>query len=275
MQAGRFCTAEGCSRKAYICSGCVGRWHGKQIVCIVCWRASGRLCIVCGATPARKESRFNHNCKECFANADIEVQRQLVAEESAAYLEARRKLRQTWDGSEPAWQCLILPRASSCPLPQYAPHHEFLHPEHCRLCFATRPTDWTAAATTLPASVDIGVSDWLSQHVREAHSLSAQEYRSQMLARAVAEWPQPITPQVLRSRAYAYKKALCDASYSLSVCACCTREKRRCKLQLVELPGPDAASAPSWLGINAQAWALHGASWYGQMDNLLNVEKVF
>ena len=90
-----------CSRKAFICTGCVARWHGQLVACLSCWQAQGRLCIMCGEKPAQKAIMYKHSCGACLTADGDTVQRELVAEGSRKYME-HHAARQTWDGSEPA-----------------------------------------------------------------------------------------------------------------------------------------------------------------------------
>eukprot|EP00973_Karenia_brevis_P093078 12415539-Karenia_brevis.AAC.1 len=63
----------------------------------------------------------------------------------------------------------------------------------------------------------------------------------------MSEWPQPISPQLLRSRLAALKTEICDESFQLLACASCACQKRRCKLHPVVFPLRDAAHPPTWL----------------------------
>ena len=93
-----------------------------------------------------------------------------------------------------------------------------------------------------------------------------------MLSRVVADWPEAISPQILRSRLFAFKQKLSDAEYGLGACAVCAREKRRCKLAQVEFPPPTgAASSPPWLGWSNGEWKEQAALWYERVNDLLSV----
>ena len=153
-----------------------------------------------------------------------------------------RVQRQTWDGSEPALQLLILPAQASNGLPVYSPRPEPLHPVHCRLCLASPP-----ASEPDPDS-------WLTQHLLTCHEMTPDAYRAYVLPRVLTEWPQKIPAQLLRARVTSYKAALCDAQYAVAACASCAREKRRCKLHLVEFPPPTTEVAPDWLGVQTEDW---------------------
>ena len=56
-----------------------------------------------------------------------------VRNESEQYL-ADHSVRQTWNGTEPAFRLLIQKTTSPEQLPKYAATAEYLHPDHCRLC---------------------------------------------------------------------------------------------------------------------------------------------
>ena len=128
-----------------------------------------------------------------------------------------------------------------------------------------------------PGGKQHGTSNYLpeslARHVRKAHELSPAEYRSEVLARTLAEWPQPVTAQVLRSRLTAYKDRQCDASYAMGSCASCARRKRACKLQSVVFPTEDADRPPDWLGYSSDDWLTHRERWYAQVDELLCTER--
>ena len=196
-------------------------------------------------------------CQACFTAADATLQTALVAEESRAYM-AAHTARQTWDGSEPGLQVLVMPDASGSAPPAYADHPEHLHPDHCRLCLRVAPQG--------------GAGNWLATHLREAHQLTEMQYRARVLRRAVADWPQPISPQLLRSRLFAFKKALCDAEFRMAACAVCAREKRQCKLKQILFPAPGSSKPPAWLGWNRDEWREHGARWYNDVDALLSAD---
>jgi hypothetical protein len=259
-------------------------------------------------------------CKGCLSDRDASAARALLRDESEAHLSCESK-RQTWNGTEPALQGLLLPLCTPDALPSYASRPEYLAPDHCRLCFqacahdpeeaseaATQPVEamWemntngfhddtepqalnvteemeqgASAAELLPratpcvatsAVLEHGVRPAIAAHVKSAHGLEPEEYRHEILRRVIAEWPTPTSPQTLRTRLAAYKETLCDANYLMGVCACCAREKRRCKLRRVEFPPPDVDEAPSWLPWTHDEWAQHRTDWYDQLHNLFDVE---
>ena len=104
--------------------------------------------------------------------------------------------QQQWSGEEPALQLLVLPATSGPPLPTYSESPEYLNPNHCRLCFFEAVDDLT-----------------LQQHLEERHGLTLTDYRSDVLSRTMAEWPQPISPQILRCRLAAFKNEMCDHNF--------------------------------------------------------------
>ena len=178
-----------------------------------------------------------------------------LAEEVAAHEDYLAKERgwQTWNGTEPALQLLCLP--SGQVLPEYAERPEYLNPSHCRLCL-------------LPVREEDS-----ADHLRDQHDgMTPQTYRATVLRSTLTHWPQPISPQLLRTRLAAFKNEMTDANFQLDACACCAREKRRCKLQRVCLPSASAASAPDWLQYTDAEWLEFRAEWFNQMDRLLNVE---
>ena len=173
-----------------------------------------------------------------------------VRDESQQYL-AKHCASQSWEttgpATAPAFRMLIQqPKGDAAPLPKYAATAEYLHPNHCRKCL-------------------MPVED-LDEHLREHHQeFSTQaEYRGAMLSQTLAEWPQEIPPQILRSRMTAYKEALTDANFALSVCACCARQKRMCKLMPAVFPSRLNATCPSWLGWGDDDWAQYSEAWYGR-----------
>ena len=111
----------------------MNRWKDHRVQCLSCWRKGGLLCVSCRTTPERNEARYMHMCKACFGSLDDATHAKLTEEE------VRKKTHgptQTWTGSEPALQTLLLPLVQSERLPRYAKTPEYLHPDHCRLCFA-------------------------------------------------------------------------------------------------------------------------------------------
>ena len=160
------------------------------------------MCVQCGEMPARNERIYKHACKHCVASIDIDEHYEIVREESNRYLETT-STQQQWTGVEPALQMLLLPAKPSTPLPRYAATPEHLSPEHCRLCFQA------VQAAELPA------------HLQDAHGISEQEYRRNVLCQTLTEWPQPISPQILRTRLAAFKAELCDDNFRCVPCASC------------------------------------------------------
>ena len=124
-----------------------------------------------------------------------EAQYEIVREESEAYMNSI-SVQQQWSGTEASFQILTLPTPWAEPLPAYSDRPDFLEPAHCRLCF--EPVD----------------DDELEAHLRDKHQLTYRDYRSDVLGRTLTEWPQPISPQILRSRLAAFKEELCDVNFS-------------------------------------------------------------
>ena len=91
----------------------------------------------------------------------------------------------------------------------------------------------------------------------------------------VKEWPQPISPQVLRSRLAAFKNAMSDKIFKISACASCARQKRNNELKPVIFPPADAAQCPSWLGDqwDDEQWAKYRELWFEQLDDIFNIES--
>ena len=93
-----------------------------------------------------------------------------------------------------------------------------------------------------------------------------------MLGRTLTEWPQPISPQILRSRLAAFKEELCDANFLMHACASCARQKRRSKLFRVSFPPRNATGAPAWLAWEDDEWLQHRDAWFDQVDAALNID---
>ena len=173
--------------------------------------------------------------------------------------------------------------AHDATLAPYPTRPEHVPLEHCRLCMWSAPPDTETSQRSVEtvgplepsaASQVWGLSSALAAHLQEAHELSPTEYRAAVNRQVVAQWPEPVSPATLRACVAAYKAGLSDAEYGLGVCACCAREKRRCKLAKVHFAASTVAYAPSWLGcLSADEWLLHREVWYDQWDRLLNVEK--
>ena len=174
--------------------------------------------------------------------------------ESQTYLESISK-QQTWRGDEPAFQLLWYPSASTSPLPQYSSVPHFLSPSHCRLCLEHCP------------------EEDMERHLRERHECTMSEYRERVLRAALAEWPQTISPQILRTRLAAFKEELCDANFQQLPCASCARLKRRCKLTEVTFPPADAPEPPAWLPWDLEEWMIHRSVWYTDVDKVFNINN--
>ena len=117
-----------------------------------------------------------------------------------------------------------------------------------------------------------GVLNEVVKRVRSEHNLSPEEYRAAVLRRELAEWPCPVSPQVLRTRLAAFKEKLNDKHFLMGVCGSCAREKRGIKLRRVEFPCPDAPDCPSWLPWTPEEWPRYRGDWYKQLDAMLGTE---
>ena len=178
----------------------------------------------------------------------------LVQKESDAYLQSISQ-QQEWSGEESALQLLILPAAAKDTLPEYAATPEYLDPNHCRLCLQS------LSNTTLES------------HLAAMHpEHTPATYRREVIQKTCREWPQPISPQVLRSRLAAFKRQLCDAEFAMSPCASCARMKRRCKLFEVTFPARDSDEPPSWLPWNKTDWLVNRDAWYEKLDDIFDIE---
>ena len=88
----------------------------------------------------------------------------------------------------------------------------------------------------------------------------------------LAQWPEAITPQILRSRLFGFKRALCDANFRTAVCACCACETEGVTSQKVEFPTRHSARAPSWLPWSDAEWCKHRDAWFAQVDEILSTD---
>lgn len=250
----RKCSTEGCGRRSFHCSSCDRLGNGQSRTCKPCWRKAGMLCLICGSQPARSERQYIHSCAGCIAKLPAARHYELVRAESERYLD-KISAQQQWDGTESSLQILMLPDTSTDKLPEYAPTPEYLDPAHCRLCL--EPLGDTS----------------LEAHLRGRHNgMSPQTYRRQVHRMVLAEWPQPITPQILRSRLAAFKEEMSDLNFQLSPCAVCARDKRMCKLRTVNFPPTTEDTPPEWLPWDEAQWHMYRQAWYEQLDELLNIE---
>ena len=76
-----------------------------------------------------------HRCASCVISVDDAQKYRQVRTESNRVLVALAA-EQAWDGTEPAFQLLVLPVKSEEQLPVYDSRPEYLSPAHCRLCLA-------------------------------------------------------------------------------------------------------------------------------------------
>ena len=58
----------------------------------------------------------------------------------------------------------------------------------------------------------------MEEHLRDAHALTLFEYRRKVFEEVLAEWPQRIPAQVLRTRLAAFKNVLCDVFIGATLC---------------------------------------------------------
>ena len=126
-------------------------------------------------------------------------------------------------------------------------------------------------AEDMPRRDTLGYPAELQRHLRDVHGVSPQEYRELTLRRALAEWPQPVEPQLLRCCLTAFKRELCDENYRLLPCAVCARGKRKCKMSFVAFPPATSDVAPSWLGWTDSQWLRYRVDWFSRMDALLSI----
>ena len=76
-----------------------------------------------------------HRCASCVISVGDAQKYRQVRVESSKVLAALAE-EQAWDGTEPAFQLLVLPVKSEEQLPVYENRPEYLSPAHCRLCLA-------------------------------------------------------------------------------------------------------------------------------------------
>ena len=172
-----------------------------------------------------------------MAEFSVTEQHKIIESESNAYLERIAQQRE-WTGKKKELQVLWLPSSNSTSLPTYPEQTDFLDPSHCRLCLQP-----------------VGPSE-LEKHLRESHTdkdagYSTEEYRTEILRKALTSWPETIQPSVLRTRLAAFRKELSDANFLERPCTCRARNKRQCKLLDVYFPPRGAEIAPGCLPWNA------------------------
>ena len=189
------CMTPDCQHEVYVCRE---RTRGSQhcgFLCSQCWSQSDRQCVSCKQEPAQTQLRFVRRCRPCFARDFSSREDAIIQEESRVYLQELSQ-RQEWDGTEPALQLLLLPLRSpsdqpqSQSLPEYVEEPHFLSPLHCRLCLQP---------------YEAGEEE---EHLRQCGQCTKAEYRKRVLRRVLAEWPQRIPAQVLRTRLAAFKGAV-------------------------------------------------------------------
>ena len=162
--------------------------------------------------------------------------------------------QQTWTGREPALQLFVPPLECDVSLPRYDKVAKYLSPTHCRLCLKSYE------------------SGCLVQHLQECAQCTPEEYRRFVLRRVIAEWPQRIDAQLLRTRLAAFKQELCDENFEERPCAVCCRLKRRCKLFDVIFPAATADTPPHWLPLSHEQWLKYRLTWYETVSDILNIE---
>ena len=245
------CAQSSCTKRVHACDLCKSRSRDNGLLCQSCWKAAGSLCLKCKKEKARTERCYLHMCRSCIPALEEAIHFDKVAEESRRYLEVTR---QTLEWDEPAFQFLVLPDLDARDLPEYDARPISLSPQHCRLCLT-----------------QLGNST-LENHLESHHDgKTVTEYRREILGRTLVQWPQPVTAQLLRTRLAAFRKELSDQNFLLLSCAVCARQKRRCKLFDVSFPPPNATHAPAWLSWSKVDWDTHGATWYEQVDTVLNI----
>ena len=248
------CSVDGCTRYSFHCGACVEAAAPEKLRCRTCWNRAGGMCIACGKAKAQNARQYMHRCRPCVAAVPADAHFRLVRSESVAYIEQISQ-QQVWSGDDPALQLLLLPDSSS-PLPLYGGTPDYLSPFHCHLCLQP----------LLPSQLEC--------HLREAHNLrTVQAYRQHVCRRAIAAWPEAVMPQLLRCRLAAFKDELSNCTFSLLPCAVCARQKRACKLRVVQLPPPTSAHPPTWLPWDCSSWQSHRETWYNQVHELLNIEN--
>ena len=133
------CSEQDCTGVVLCCTPCRESMHAGHLRCLACWRSKGQLCIACGKTPARRARHFGHKCWACTSDERVPASRTLaqrVLRPEAMDFLAKQQEKQTFDGTEPALQLLVLPKVDSTPLPKYEAQPRYLSPAHCRICLA-------------------------------------------------------------------------------------------------------------------------------------------
>ena len=219
-----------------------------------------------------------HQCKNCFLHRSKQELFEFVREESLRYRE-KLPMQQRLTRHDPALQLLVLPTpASEEPLPRYSAEPAYLSPAHCRLCL--QPTDDLEKHLQQECPAQEKKNDEVQKSSQQDPAASqapskTQVYRQEVFAKVVKEWPQPISPQVLRSRLAAFKNAMCDDAFKLAACASCARQKCNRDLKPVLFPPVDAVECPAWLQDHwsNEEWSIHRESWFEQLDDVLNIDS--
>ena len=113
----------------------------------------------------------------------------------------------------------------------------------------------------------------MEKHLREMHQNTNAEYRREVLQKVLAEWPQRIPAQCLRTRLAAFENALCDENFAQLPCASCCRLKRKCKLSKTTSPTVDTDEPPAWLPWSKEEGLRHRVVWFAGLDGVLNVNN--
>ena len=140
---------------------------------------------------------------------------------------------------------------------------------------SSQAVDGPSGADDIDSLGDPGAADDLPDlrtHLLREHGLSVEEYRRNVLQRTIAEWPQPIPAQVLRTRLRAFKDELSDRNFRMLSCACCAREKRRCKLSRVDFPSASAPEPPAWMMCSSVQWRTSSKRWLEAMHSVFDID---
>ena len=95
----------------------------------------------------------------------------------------------------------------------------------------------------------------------------------QVLERVVADWPEPVSPQILRTRLTEYKQSLSNENLQKGVCACCACLTPKPELERVDIYAPTADRAPPWMNWDADKWQKFGAAWFEKLNDLLSTDS--
>ena len=168
-------------------------------------------------------------------------------------------------------------------MPQYAAEPSYLSAVHCRLCDPPKDLSDDVRAEDDQHVCEIDADDGdvcnsvhpaVKRHLKEHHhDMSPQQYREHVLGRVVADWPEPVAPQVLRTRLTEYKRSLSDAVLQMDMCACCACAAPKSDLMAVQIYSNTVLQAPKWLGWSNDNWSKYGATWMCQMNDIFSTES--